>query len=591
MSRPTCGAGRHVMPDRARPAPSAWQNCRRAGLPFAPMSYLDDEKVRAAAWKRTTGTLPAEARAPACYIDQNGRPKAPPVDFCLPAPYAALSLLPEFARKPSSCSRSWASPGTPASKADRATTSCPARSSASTLWGRWSATLSGSGGAFGRLLGIAEVLQIEPGRYLTFEYIGPTDFFGEAPDGDRVRGAHCTSVDAAFLHRALDGVIELVLLEWKYTESYRVRKPSPDKDAVRLNRYGQAVNDPTGPIRGELLPFELLLDEPFYQLVRQQLLAHALEKAGAEGAGRGGSCTSSRRTTTPTRGPSPVRSSMRWARQSARSGTSSSGTPTGSSPSTAGSSSIREITSREYVLRHARDVVHDQDELLSAFGLTSAGHLEDVLWADHELDGDVRVDHQGGRAGRRPRGRRLELPVHRDGAPRPGRGARGGAGLRIDVVQGDITVQHVEAIVTAGNAALRGGSGVNGAVHAAAGPQLLRASRALAPCPAGSAVITPAFDLAPVKWVIHAVGPVYTGPADDAVIASAYTSSLARADEAGARAVALPSISTGVYGYPAGRAAVVSVTALRDAVTSVESVLLVAFSRAMAELWNVALRS
>jgi O-acetyl-ADP-ribose deacetylase (regulator of RNase III) len=161
--------------------------------------------------------------------------------------------------------------------------------------------------------------------------------------------------------------------------------------------------------------------------------------------------------------------------------------------------------------------------------------------------------------------------------------------MKIHVVLGDITRQDVDAIVTAGNSALRGGSGVNGAVHAAAGPRLLRASRALAPCPAGSAVVTPAFDLAPVKWVIHAVGPMYAGPADDAVLTAAYTAALARADDVAALSVAFPSISTGVYGYPADRAANVSVTALRHAVTSVQTVLLVAFSQAMAELWNTAL--
>ena len=118
--------------------------------------------------------------------------------------------------------------------------------------------------AFGALLNIEQVLKIEPGRFLTFEYIGPKDYFGESPNGPRVRGAHCTSVDAAFLHRAVDGVTELVLVEWKYTESYRRRQPDATKDAVRLRCYGQAVADPAGPIRGGVLPFEFLLDEPFY---------------------------------------------------------------------------------------------------------------------------------------------------------------------------------------------------------------------------------------------------------------------------------------------------------------------------------------
>ena len=161
--------------------------------------------------------------------------------------------------------------------------------------------------------------------------------------------------------------------------------------------------------------------------------------------------------------------------------------------------------------------------------------------------------------------------------------------MRITVVRADITAQRVDAIVTAANVPLRGGGGVDAAVHDAAGPELLRACRELAPCPTGSAVITPAFDLAPVRWVIHAVGPVYSGPADAELLASAYVQSLARADEVGARSVAFPSISTGVYRYPAAEAAEVSVAALRGALTDVDSVLLVAFSAEMAKLWKSAL--
>jgi len=100
----------------------------------------------------------------------------------------------------------------------------------------------------------------------------------------------------------------------------------------------------------------------------------------------------------------------------------------------------------------------------------------------------------------------------------------------ITVVRGDITRQDIEAVVTAANTELRGGRGVDGAVQAAAGPRLLQASLALAPCPPGGAVLTEAFDLAPVRWVIHAVGPIYQGPQDAVTLASAYTQSLAQAD-------------------------------------------------------------
>jgi O-acetyl-ADP-ribose deacetylase (regulator of RNase III) len=161
--------------------------------------------------------------------------------------------------------------------------------------------------------------------------------------------------------------------------------------------------------------------------------------------------------------------------------------------------------------------------------------------------------------------------------------------MRIELTRGDITTEQVDAIVTAANEALRGGGGVDGAVHAAAGPRLLEACRPLAPCPAGSAVITPAFELAPVQWVIHAVGPIYSGPQDEPVLASAYTSSLARADEVGARSVAFPAISAGVYGCPGPDAARVSVAALRGATSDVELVRLVAYDEAMHRYWSAAL--
>lgn len=158
--------------------------------------------------------------------------------------------------------------------------------------------------------------------------------------------------------------------------------------------------------------------------------------------------------------------------------------------------------------------------------------------------------------------------------------------MEITVVRGDICAVRTDALVTAANSALRGGGGVDGAVHAAAGPELVRASRALAPCEPGSAVVTPAFRMTNTSWVIHAVGPIWSGSRDEPVLASAYTSSLARAGEVGARSVAFPAISTGAYGYPAEDAARISVTALRGARTEVQQVLLVAFGEPTARLWE-----
>ena len=248
-------------------------------------TFVARERAKAVGWKRSTDTVPEDALRPAPYI-RDGKLQTGPLPFCLPPEHASLSLLPEV------------------------------RSMAIDLFAElgipWHAGIEGGPGnhllssqvqcvnalgqmvhdperirrAFRSRLDIAEVLEIEPGRFLTFEYIGPTDFFGEAPGGERTRGARCTSVDAAFLFHTSTGDRELALVEWKYTESYGPREPEPAKDEVRWQRYGTALHDPEGPVRADVLPFEALLAEPFYQLMRQQLLAWELEKAGVHDVDR-----------------------------------------------------------------------------------------------------------------------------------------------------------------------------------------------------------------------------------------------------------------------------------------------------------------
>jgi O-acetyl-ADP-ribose deacetylase (regulator of RNase III) len=163
--------------------------------------------------------------------------------------------------------------------------------------------------------------------------------------------------------------------------------------------------------------------------------------------------------------------------------------------------------------------------------------------------------------------------------------------MQIEVVTGDITRVEVDVLVTAANAPLVGGGGVDAAIHRAAGPRLLQALRPLAPCEIGGAVITPAFDLGPsVRYVVHAVGPRYgvDEPAA-ALLARAYRTSLARCDEVTARSVAFPSISTGAYGYPLLEACRISIEALRQASTQVDRCVLVAFDAKTAKFWSRAL--
>ena len=133
---------------------------------------------------------------------------------------------------------------------------------------------------------------------------------------------------------------------------------------------------------------------------------------------------------------------------------------------------------------------------------------------------------------------------------------------RIELVQGDIVEQKVDAIVTAANSALAGGGGVDGAVHWAAGPELLDACERIGGCPTGSAVLTPGFDL-PSKHVVHAVGPIWEGgdANEEALLASAYRRSLQVAAEHDVRSIAFPAISAGVYGYPMDEAARVALRA------------------------------
>lgn len=239
------------------------------------------------AWKRRTATLPEEAREPGRYSRRDKLEGPYPV--CLPIEFASHNLLPEvrdgaielFAELDITWHDSVA--GGPSNHLRDSQVQCvnalfPMVSDPERI------KL-----AVGQVVDIAEVLQIEDGRFLTFEYIGPTDYFGEGirhgKDVGRRRGTNCTSIDAAFLYKTSAGATELALVEWKFTESYLTAYDrNSASDAVRIGRYAADLTAPDGPVRADVLPIELLLDEPFYQLMRQQLLAHRLENARAHRA-------------------------------------------------------------------------------------------------------------------------------------------------------------------------------------------------------------------------------------------------------------------------------------------------------------------
>ena len=154
---------------------------------------------------------------------------------------------------------------------------------------------------------------------------------------------------------------------------------------------------------------------------------------------------------------------------------------------------------------------------------------------------------------------------------------------RIEIAEGDITKQEVDAIVNAANTSLLGGGGVDGAIHRAAGPELLDETRKIGGCPTGEARVSKGYRL-PAKWVIHTVGPVWAGGRknEEGLLANCYRHSLKAARELGIKSIAFPSISTGAYGFPLERATEIALSETKnflEADKTIEKVVFVCFGQ------------
>lgn len=240
------------------------------------MNFVEEHRRLAADWKRASASLPLEALGKAPYVTKSGGRTDMQFEFCLPPELSVHNLLPATRDRVLALFAELGIPWHAGVGDGPSNHLLSSQVQCANAMGAMVDDRDRIVRAFGDALQIEQVREIEPGRYLTFEYIGPKDYLSEGRRGRRVRGAHCTSVDAAFRYRSRDGAEELALVEWKYTESYLSRrKPDPTGDLTRTQRYA-ALYEAGRAVRPRV-DLEVLFQEPFYQLLRQQLLARELE--------------------------------------------------------------------------------------------------------------------------------------------------------------------------------------------------------------------------------------------------------------------------------------------------------------------------
>lgn len=247
--------------------------------------YVIAQRRRATAWKQATTDLPDQARTPGYYRDCAGQSRGP-FPFCLPNGYATHNLLPDVRDAALDHFRRLDIPWHNSVNGGPSNHLLDSQVQCANALTPMVADPDRIHAALGHTLGLGHLTPFADGTYVTFEYIGERDHLGESPKRPRRRGTKCTSVDAAFQHTAPDGARELILLEWKFTEKYPPDPARSKGHPTRRNTYAKLINAENGPINPGSLPLESLFDEPIYQLVRQQLLAHEIEHDPSSGYDR-----------------------------------------------------------------------------------------------------------------------------------------------------------------------------------------------------------------------------------------------------------------------------------------------------------------